>query len=152
LVHYAVHTPGVEAGDNGTVRLDLENEPQPDAILIIKPACGGQARLSEDDYLESGPELVAEVSASADSIDLNAKFRVYRRNGVKEYIVQQQAIDWFVCGKPSMSAWPRIRPASTAARSFPACGSPHRPLCRSTSPPFCRCSNRDLPHQSTPPS
>lgn len=96
---YWANTPGVVGGDNGTVRLDLENEPQPDAVLIIDPGCGGQAVISADDYLENAPELVAEVAASSVSIDLNTKLRVYRRNGVREYLVwrvQDQAIDWFV--------------------------------------------------------
>src|ERR687886_253158 len=35
LVQYAAGTPGVEEGDNSTVRLDLDNEPQPDALLFI---------------------------------------------------------------------------------------------------------------------
>ncbi|MBD0265827.1 MAG: Uma2 family endonuclease, partial [Tolypothrix sp. Co-bin9] len=30
---YKVSTPGVELGDNATVRLDLDNEPQPDVLL-----------------------------------------------------------------------------------------------------------------------
>ena len=29
---YQAATPGVEGGDNGTARLDLDNEPQPDAF------------------------------------------------------------------------------------------------------------------------
>ena len=33
---YAMYTPGVEGGDNGSLRLDLDNEPQPDAYLIIR--------------------------------------------------------------------------------------------------------------------
>src|ERR687883_15145 len=33
LAIYTAATPGVELGDNSTVRLDLENEPQPDALL-----------------------------------------------------------------------------------------------------------------------
>src|SRR2546430_15873202 len=41
LVQYAVGTPGVEVSDNSTVRLDLDNEPQPDALLLIDPTCGG---------------------------------------------------------------------------------------------------------------
>ena len=44
------------------------------------------------------PELVAEISASTASIDLRDKKRVYRRNGVKEYIVWQvmsDRLDWF---------------------------------------------------------
>src|SRR5438445_9714126 len=38
LGSYEAHTPGVEGGDNATIRLDMENEPQPDATLIISPA------------------------------------------------------------------------------------------------------------------
>src|SRR5262249_44418300 len=45
---YETDTPGVEAGANGSIRLDLDNELQPDALLIIRPAHGGQARISED--------------------------------------------------------------------------------------------------------
>src|SRR5205823_379507 len=63
--YYAVHTPGVDSGDNGSIRLDLDNEPQPDAYLIIRPERGGQARISADDYIEGAPELVAEVSSSS---------------------------------------------------------------------------------------
>jgi Uma2 family endonuclease len=96
---YQAHTPGVQGGDNASVRLDLDNEPQPDCLLIVHPSHGGQTKISEDDYVEGAPELVAEVSASAASIDLNTKFRVYRRNQVREYIVwrvNDQAVDWFV--------------------------------------------------------
>jgi Uma2 family endonuclease len=88
----------VSVGDNGSVRLDLENEPQPDVAMIIDPSHGGQARLSPDDYVEGAPELVAEVAASSVSIALNTKFRIYRRNGVREYIVWRaldRAVDWF---------------------------------------------------------
>ena len=60
LVHFEAHTLGVETGDNSTTRLDLANEPQPDAVLFIDPQRGGQARLSPDDYLEAAPELHLE--------------------------------------------------------------------------------------------
>lgn len=99
LTHYEAGTPGVETGENSTVRLDLDNEPQPDALLLIDPACGGQARISADDYIELAPELVAEVASSSASFDLNTKLNVYRRNGVREYVVWRvldRAIDWFV--------------------------------------------------------
>jgi Uma2 family endonuclease len=99
LGQYAAGTPGVEVSDNSTVRLDLDNEPQPDALLLIDPACGGQTRFSSDDYIEGSPELVAEVATSSVSYDLHAKLHAYRRNGVREYIVWrvlEQAIDWFV--------------------------------------------------------
>ena len=86
-------------GDNASTRLDLDNEPQPDAVLFIDPAKGGQARISADDYLEEAPELVAEVASSSVSYDLNEKLKVYRRNGVREYVVWRvldRQIDWFV--------------------------------------------------------
>jgi Uma2 family endonuclease len=98
LVLYWSATPGTQPSDNSTVRLDLDNEPQPDALLLIEPRCGGQARI-RDGYIEAAPELVAEVTASSASIDLNLKLRIYRRNGVREYIVwrvRERAIDWFV--------------------------------------------------------
>jgi Uma2 family endonuclease len=96
---YETDTPGVEAGDNGSVRLDLDNEPQPDAFLFIRPERGGQVRISDDDYVEGAPELVAEVSASSVSIDLGKKLHAYRRNGVREYIVWRvvdRQVDWYV--------------------------------------------------------
>ena len=77
----------MEVSDNSTVRLDLDNEPQPDALLLIDPARGGQVRFSPDDYIEGSPELVAEVASSSVSYDLHAKLHVYRRNGVREYVV-----------------------------------------------------------------
>jgi len=98
LGNYKVSTPGVELGDNVTVRLDLDNEPQPDVVLLIDEQRGGQARISEDDYVEGAPELVAEIAASSASIDLHGKKVVYRRNGVREYIVWQileNKLDWF---------------------------------------------------------
>ena len=66
---------------------------------MIEPGQGGQALVSDDDYVEGAPELVAEVSASSVSIDLNSKLRAYQRNGVREYIVwrvRDSAVDWFV--------------------------------------------------------
>ncbi|MBD2529683.1 Uma2 family endonuclease [Nostoc flagelliforme FACHB-838] len=95
---YEAATLGVALGVEPTVRLDLDNEPQPDAVLIINPEAGGQARLSEDDYIEGAPELIVEIAASSVAIDLHAKKQAYRRNGVKEYIVWQvldQKLTWF---------------------------------------------------------
>src|SRR5271157_5427804 len=43
---YESATPGVIAGDNTTARLDNENQPQPDGMLMIDPARGGQATIS----------------------------------------------------------------------------------------------------------
>ena len=86
-------------GDSTTVRLELDNEPQPDALIIREPSHGGRVVIGTDDYIEGAPELVAEIAASTVSIDLHTKMRVYRRNQVQEYIVwrvEDAAIDWFV--------------------------------------------------------
>ena len=95
---YCEVTPGTDAGDNGTVRLDEENEPQPGISLFIEDFAGGAIRVSDDDYLEGAPELVFEVSASSKFVDLFEKKEAYRRNGVKEYVVwsvNDRKLDWF---------------------------------------------------------
>ncbi len=96
---YEAATPGVEGHIDATVRLDLGNEPQPDSMLFIDPACGGQARISADDYVENGPELAADIAASTAGLDLGGKLLAYQRNGVREYIVwrvPERLLDWFV--------------------------------------------------------
>jgi Uma2 family endonuclease len=98
ITAYCAATPGVDWGDNGTVRLDAENEVQPDALLRIEPAAGGHSRVTPDDYLEGAPELIVEVAYSSASYDVHDKLKVYRRNGVQEYVVwrvQDEAVDWF---------------------------------------------------------
>jgi Uma2 family endonuclease len=95
---YWVSTPGVDLQIDATVRLDDDNEPQPDALLRIEPAMGGQSTIDKDDYITGAPELVVEIAASSAAYDLNAKLNAYRRNGVQEYIVWQQyesRLDWF---------------------------------------------------------
>ena len=96
---YFAATPGVEGGDNATLRLDFENEPQPDALLRLPQEYGGSSQVGEDGFLEGVPELIVEVSASSASYDLNQKKRVYARNGIPEYIVYlayEQRIIWFI--------------------------------------------------------
>ncbi len=98
LAQYEAETRGTEMGDNSTVQLDPDNDPQPDAYLLILPEYGGQCRFTADDYIENGPEFVAEVSASSASRDLHQKFQVYRRNNVREYVVWKTLEDdilWF---------------------------------------------------------
>jgi Uma2 family endonuclease len=106
LFTYQVATPGVDIADAITIRLDGDNEPQPDIALLITPNAGGQTKLSDDDYIEGAPELLAEISAStvsltygrSETIDLGAKKTAYQRNGVQEYIVWRvldKALDWF---------------------------------------------------------
>lgn len=95
---YVAYTPGTRSGIEPTVRLDLDNEPQPDLVLLVDESAGGQTRVDADGYLAGAPELVLEIAASSAAIDLGAKKQAYRRNGVAEYLVWQvfeQKIDWY---------------------------------------------------------
>jgi len=95
---YQAETPGVRCADNSTVRLDLDNEAQPDLLMIKTPERGGQSRVSNDDYLEGAPELVVEIVASSRAYDLHQKKGAYRRNGVREYLAwttTEQRLVWW---------------------------------------------------------
>jgi Uma2 family endonuclease len=119
---YQSETPDVIGADNATVRLDLDNEPQPDAVLFIDPTCGGQARISPDDYIEDAPELVAEVAASSVRFDLNTKLTVYRRNSVQEYIVWRvldRQVDWFILANGEYVRLPLDDAGLYGSRIFP---------------------------------
>jgi Uma2 family endonuclease len=99
LGNYALTTPGVESGDNGSVRLDPDSEPQPDAGLFIQPEYGGQAAIGEDHYIKGAPGLIAEIASSSVSYDLGIKLEAYCRSGVREYVVSRvldRQIDHFV--------------------------------------------------------
>jgi Uma2 family endonuclease len=96
LVTYQSMVTGLEVGVEPTVRLDDDNEPQPDAVLFC---IGGNAQIDADGYIAGAPELIAEIAASTVSYDLYSKKRIYERNGVKEYIVWRtldRQIDWFI--------------------------------------------------------
>jgi Uma2 family endonuclease len=99
LGHYLSKTPGLdEFGDNATARLDEDNEPQPDLALLLPRRLGGLAQIDDDDYISGAPTWVGEIAASSVSIDVHTKLNVYRRNGVREYLIwrtEDQAVDWF---------------------------------------------------------
>jgi Uma2 family endonuclease len=95
---YQIATPGVRLGVEPTIRLDLDNEPQPDGVLLLDQRFGGKARVTQDDYIEGAPELIVEIAASSAGYDLYDKKNAYRRNGVQEYLIWQiyeQKLDWF---------------------------------------------------------
>ena len=122
LLVYAASTPGIRGYDNATVRLDLDNEPQPDVLLRIESEAGGRARVSADDYIEGAPELVVEVAASSASIDLHDKLRAYRRNGVQEYVVwrtHERQIDWFELADGEYHVLPADDAGVVHSRVFP---------------------------------
>ncbi len=121
LGNYCYATPGADVGDNSTVRLDWENEPQPDLMLRILPERGGQSR-NEDKYVAGAPELVAEVAASSVSYDLHEKFRAYQRNGVREYLVWRvldAVVDWFTFRDGRFEQLPLTKEAHYHSAVFP---------------------------------
>lgn len=93
---YKTAVGAIELGVEPTVRLDNDNEPQPDVVLF---RVGGNAIIDDDGYITGAPELIVEIAASTVSYDVHDKKRVYQRNGVKEYIIWRTfdgEIDWFV--------------------------------------------------------
>jgi hypothetical protein len=96
LAIYRAFTPGVGSAADTTVRLDMRNELQPDAVMFIE--MGGQTYL-DGGYITGARERAGEISASSVGLDLGPKFEAYRRNGVREYLVWRvldREIDWFV--------------------------------------------------------
>ncbi len=122
LTTYSADTPGTEVVDNTTIRLDNDNEPQPDASLLIQPQFGGQVTFDEDDYVDGAPELIVETAASTASYDLREKLVAYRRNRVLEYVVwrvDDRLIDWFVWNE---GRYDRLEPSEDGtyrSRVFP---------------------------------
>jgi Uma2 family endonuclease len=122
LFTYVAATPGTDFGDNATVRLDRENEVQPDAFLRIHEAVGGQSQTDTDDFLKGAPELIVEVAASSASYDLHEKLRVYRRNGVQEYLVllaYEQETRWFQLVEGEYHLMPPDQDGILRSRMFP---------------------------------
>ncbi len=64
LAVYHAATPGTQFADNTTIRLDLDNEPQPDALLRIET---GQSQIDIDNYIQGAPELIVEIAGRGDS-------------------------------------------------------------------------------------
>ena len=120
---YSAATPGIGAYDTATVRLDADNEPQPDAVLRIEQ--GGQSSISEDDYIEGAPELIVEIAASSASYDLHDKLHVYRRNGVQEYMSGAPTVirlTGFIWRMAPIKRWRWMPMAYIAVGSFQDCG------------------------------
>lgn len=98
VMNYLAATPGVDASDNATVRLDNQNEVQPDILLRID-AAGGRSRIDGDDFITGAPELIVEIAATSANYDMHDKKHIYARNGVAEYLVAltyEQQVYWFV--------------------------------------------------------
>lgn len=134
---YKLHTPGLSGGDNGSLRLDLANMPQPDTFLRILETHGGQSHLDADRYVAGAPELVAEVAVSSAAFDLNVKMPLYRRSGVKEAIVWRvlnREIDWFILCGEQYERLPLTPPGLYRSEVFPGLWLDPRALVRGDMP------------------
>ena len=60
---YEDSTPDVAFSVDSSLRLDMDNEPQPDLMLRITRT-HGSSRVDADGYVQGPPELVVEVAAS----------------------------------------------------------------------------------------
>ncbi|MEO1520462.1 MAG: Uma2 family endonuclease [Cyanobacteria bacterium J06633_2] len=119
---YHAATRGTYLADNTTIRLDLDNAPQPDALLRLEPEAGGKSYITKDDYIEGAPELIVEIAASSAAYDLHTKLNVYRRNGVQEYVVWQMYENEIVWYQLEAGTYVEIAPGDAGfiySRVFP---------------------------------
>jgi hypothetical protein len=117
--NYRMLTPGVRGGISSTIRLDLDNEPQPDGVLFY---AGAKVHIDEDGYISGAPQLAGEITASTVSIDLNNKLNAYRRNEILEYLVwrvEDQAVDWFILRKGRYEHLPLSPDGYLKSEAFP---------------------------------
>ena len=82
---YVAATSRLYLGDHAMVRLDADNVVQPNAVLLF--ADGGRASVEADGRVAGAPDLVVEVGSTGAARGLYEKFQVYRRCGVREYLV-----------------------------------------------------------------
>ena len=148
---YSRRNPGVDGGDNGSIRLDLDN--MPSRMSSCSSADARRPGTDQRRRLHRGaPELVAEVASSSVSYDLHDKLQVYRRNGVREYIVwrvEDRAIDWFILREGTYDRLPLGADGCIGARSSRASGSTRRPRFAMISPASRPRRGRAWPRPST---
>lgn len=102
LGHYAAATPHTAVAVNTSVRMDGENEDQPDVMLWIETGSMSRMRMGASGLLEGRPELAVEIALSSRSYDLHEKKAVYQRNQVPEYFVWEvmdARLQWFLLEK-----------------------------------------------------
>lgn len=92
---YRIATPGCTSGNNISTFL-LDDCPQPDVNLRIKPEYGGKSWVHKK-YLHGTPEMFVEVCLTSAAYDLHQKCDLYEKAGVPEYIaviLAKQQIRW----------------------------------------------------------
>ena len=119
---YHAGTTGTDLSDNATVRLDLDNEPQPDILLRIQKGAGGASIVDKEGYIKGAPELIAEIANSTASYDMHDKLNAYRRNGVQEYLVwlvEDQQLHWFALDQSEYRPLPIDKQGIVKSQVFP---------------------------------
>jgi Uma2 family endonuclease len=94
LWQYAAATPGCEGGTEGTWLIAADSAPQPD--LSLRLLTSGLSRVVNG-LVTGAPELAVEISYSSTARDLGIKSDIYRRHGVREYLVilaQENDVLW----------------------------------------------------------
>ncbi len=122
---YMAATPGLTAGDNGSLRLDMPNMPQPDLYLMIPPEYGGQARVGDDGYVVGARSWSRRFRPARPPSICTRRWRCTAETGCGS--------TW--CGGRTTSIWTtspggtagtsccrRTRTACTGAVSSPGCG------------------------------
>ncbi|HBJ37928.1 MAG TPA: hypothetical protein DDZ51_24845 [Planctomycetaceae bacterium] len=84
IAHYAMHDRTLIGSDNATIRLNTDNDPQPDLCLL---RVNGQTRFDDEGYIIGAPEMIVEIAGSSASYDFGEKRDVYEAAGVGEYLV-----------------------------------------------------------------
>jgi Uma2 family endonuclease len=95
IATFAMHDPTLIGSDNATVRMNADNDPQPDLCLL---RVNGQTRFDDEGYILGAPELIVEVAGSSASYDFREKRDVYEAAGVGEYLVFETIegrIEWW---------------------------------------------------------
>jgi Uma2 family endonuclease len=98
LSRYARATPGTNSTICASLRLDGQNEYQPDTMLRIESGPLAGSNVAPNGLLEGSPELAAEIAVSSAAYDLHEKKAVYQRSQVREYLVwrvMDAQIHWF---------------------------------------------------------
>lgn len=67
---YSAATPGVQGVGNATAQLEADSDPEPEAILRIRPEYGGQSSTDHRGYIDGPPELVVEIAGYTAKTDL----------------------------------------------------------------------------------
>ena len=142
---YTASTPGTDLGDNGSIRLDLDNEPQPDVFLMIEHERGGRRGSMRTTTSRARPSWSRRSLPAASAM-------TWVRNCTSTGATASANTSSGACrtarstGSCSVRAgsthWLRLRMASSAARSFPGCGSTRPHSCAAIWPPCWRWFSR----------